>query len=59
MKSVFLPGGRGDMKKYLLLIEDERLWESFKNSIEKDINSEIIGLIKEKVAKVKKGVEKR
>jgi len=47
------------MKKYLLLIEDERLWESFKNSIEKDINSEIIGLIKEKVAKVKKGVEKR
>lgn len=59
MKSVFLPGGRGDMKKYLLLIEDERLWESFKDSIEKDINSEIIGLIKEKVAKVKKGGEKR
>lgn len=37
------------MKKYLLLIEDEKLWEKFKESIEKDINSEIIGLIKKKV----------
>lgn len=43
------------MKKYLLLIEDEKLWENFKNSIEKDINSEIIELIKGKVAKTKKG----
>ena len=37
------------MKKYLLLIEDEKLWEKFKSSIEKDINSEILELIKEKV----------
>lgn len=39
------------MKKYLLLIEDERLWQKFKNIIIKDINSEIINLIKEKVEK--------
>ena len=26
------------MKKYLLLIEDEKLWEKFKNVINKDIN---------------------
>lgn len=37
------------MKKYLLLIEDEKLWERFKGIIEKDINSEIIELIKHKV----------
>ena len=37
------------MKKYLLLIEDERLWEQFKNAISKDINSEIIELIKKKI----------
>ncbi len=37
------------MKKYLLLIEDEKLWEKFKNSIKNDINSEIIELIKKKV----------
>ncbi len=37
------------MKKYLLLIEDENLWEKFKESIQKDINSEIMNLIKEKV----------
>ena len=37
------------MKKYLLLIEDERLWEKFKSIIKKDINTEIIELIKEKV----------
>ncbi len=36
------------MKKYLLLIEDERLWEKFKKSIKKDINTELIELIKEK-----------
>ena len=36
------------MKKYLLLIEDEELWEKFKKSITKDINSEIIELIKKK-----------
>ena len=37
------------MKKYLLLVEDERLWERFKSIIKKDINSEIIELIKEKI----------
>jgi len=36
------------MKKYLLLVEDERLWEKFKESIKNDINSEIIELIKKK-----------
>ncbi len=39
------------MKKYLLLIEDEKLWEKFKMNISKDINSEIIGLIKKKIEK--------
>jgi hypothetical protein len=39
------------MKKYLLLIEDERLWERFKSIIKKDINTEIIELIKEKLKK--------
>jgi len=42
------------MKKYLLLIEDEKLWNDFKNSIQKDINTEIIKLIKEKVKRSKK-----
>jgi len=37
------------MKKYLLLIEDEKLWEKFKQDIEADINSEILNLIKKKV----------
>jgi len=37
------------MKKYLLLVEDERLWADFKKKIRKDINSEILELIKEKV----------
>ena len=37
------------MKKYLLLIEDERLWERFKSSLNEDINSEIMELIKKKV----------
>ncbi len=36
------------MKKYLLLIEDEKLWEKFKESIEEDINSEIMTLIRKK-----------
>ena len=39
------------MKKYLLLIEDEKMWEKFKASIEKDINTEIMELIKNKVKK--------
>ena len=37
------------MKKYLLLIEDEKLWNKFKDIIEKDINTEILNLVKEKV----------
>jgi hypothetical protein len=39
------------MKKYLLLIEDERMWGKFKESIEGDINTEIINLIKDKIKK--------
>ena len=42
------------MKKYLLLVEDEKLWEKFKDSIDKSINDEIIELIKKKV-EVKEG----
>jgi hypothetical protein len=37
------------VKKYLLLVEDEKLWEKFKASINKDINSSILELIKEAV----------
>ena len=37
------------MKKYLLLVEDERMWKKFRESIEKDINTEIINLIKKKI----------
>jgi len=37
------------MKKYLLLIEDEKLWQKFKEVINKDINTEIINLIKKKL----------
>ena len=36
------------MKKYLLLVEDEKLWEKFKQSTTRDINTEIIDLIKQK-----------
>lgn len=44
------------MKKYLLLIEDEKLWKKFKDIIKKDINSEIMDLIKEKTGEgVKNG----
>jgi len=39
------------MKKYLLLIEDEELWQKFKDLIDKDLNTEIMELIKEKVKK--------
>lgn len=42
------------MKKYLLLVEDEELWKKFKESIQKDINSEIMNLIEEKVGGSKK-----
>ncbi len=37
------------MKKYLLLVEDEKVWERFKELISKDINSEIMDLIKKKI----------
>jgi hypothetical protein len=37
------------MKKYLLLIEDEKIWSKFKSVIKKDINTEIIDLIKKKI----------
>ena len=40
------------MKKYLLLVEDEKLWEKFKNNISRDINTEIINLIKKKLGVV-------
>lgn len=42
------------MKKYLLLIEDEELWEKFKKLIEKDINTEVMSLIEKKVKSSKK-----
>jgi len=37
------------MKKYLLLIEDEEMWNQFKKVIQKDINTEILDLIKKRV----------
>jgi len=37
------------MKKYLLLIEDEKLWHKFKEIIKRDLNTEIMDLIKKKV----------
>ena len=37
------------MKKYLLLIEDEKLWSRFKEIIGKDINTEILDLIRKKL----------
>ncbi|MEK6889168.1 MAG: hypothetical protein AABW80_03615 [Nanoarchaeota archaeon] len=40
---------RGRMKKYLLLVEDEKLWEKFKEGIDRDLNTEIIELIKKKI----------
>ena len=43
------------MKKYLLLIEDEALWKRFKESITKDINTEIMDLIMKKIKEVKNG----
>jgi hypothetical protein len=42
------------MKKYLLLIEDEKVWSRFKECIEEDINTEIITLIKKKIEKEEK-----
>ena len=42
------------MKKYLLLIEDEKLWGKFKESIIKDINTEIIDLIRKRIREARK-----
>ena len=42
------------MKKYLLLVEDEKLWQKFKETIDKDINTEIMNLIKDKIKKKEK-----
>lgn len=42
------------MKKYLILIEDEKMWEKFKELIEKDINTEILELIRKKIEKERK-----
>lgn len=50
MFSSFRDGRRQKrMKKYLLLIEDEQLWNEFKKLLKKDINSEILELIKERI----------
>jgi len=48
------------MKKYLLLIEDEGLWEKFKGVIDRDINTEILEMIKIRVknGKVKNDIKK-
>ncbi|MEK6844593.1 MAG: hypothetical protein AABX83_04180 [Nanoarchaeota archaeon] len=43
------------MKKYLLLVENEELWAKFKETIDNDINSEIMELIKEKIKKSRQG----
>ncbi len=42
------------MKKYLLLIEDEEIWNKFKKIIKKDINSEIIELIENRINEKKR-----
>ncbi|MBU2640005.1 MAG: hypothetical protein KKG75_04875 [Nanoarchaeota archaeon] len=47
------------MKKYLLLIEDEKLWDSFKSKINRDLNTEIIELIRKKVEAFKKASAKQ
>lgn len=39
------------MKKYLLLVEDEKMWERFKEVIKKDLNSEIMELIRQKIGR--------
>ena len=39
------------MKKYLLLIEDQNMWEKFKKLLKQDINTEIVSLIKDKIKK--------
>jgi len=46
-----------NMKKYLLLIEDEEMWKKFKETIKKDINTEIMHLIEKKIKKEGKNVK--
>lgn len=43
------------MKKYLLLVEDEDLWQRFKEMINQDINTEIMSMIKSRVRNGKGG----
>jgi len=45
------------VKKYLLLIEDERLWKRFKEIIKKDLNTEILELIEEKIKEEEKNAK--
>jgi hypothetical protein len=45
------------MKKYLLLIEDEELWERFKKLIDRDINTELISLIENRIKKERKNAK--
>ena len=49
MQKFYDLNGKERMKKYLLLIEDEKMWLKFKDSIKNDINSEIIDLIRKKI----------
>ena len=42
------------MKKYLLLIEDEKTWEKFKGLIQRDINTELVEMVKKRVEEGKK-----
>lgn len=50
MFSFLLGYGKGvSMKKYLLLIEDEKVWKKFKEVINRDLNTEIMNLIKKKI----------
>jgi len=45
------------VKKYLLLIEDEKLWKRFKEIIKKDLNTEILELIEEKIKEEEKNAK--
>ena len=46
------------MKKYLLLVEDEEIWQRFKDIIEKDLNTEIMDLIRQRVEGVQQESQK-
>ncbi len=52
---MFISGKKSEiMKKYLLLVEDEKLWEKFKELLERDINTEIMELIKKEIKRREK-----